>query len=405
MVSGYQMARNCRMKIAEDGRRPFISIVMPVFNNERLLPAAVNSVAGQTFSDWELIIINDGSTDGTSRVADSLAEKDRRIQVLHQANQGIYASYNTGYRLASGEYVFIVNSDDTINPGALQAIHDIAIVDHADIVLFNLSENLCDEDQNILKEDLYKHKNLLENPFSYHNREEVRRAWPYFLAKKLINHQCVYRENIYKAYAYGEQYYGEDVLYNQRIANAISSAAGTPYVVYNWFFYSGEAMNASSGKYYGYEHEMFNAFCMGNRKLLASWGIADSKAMEVIEKERLSLLTNEIRSYLSPQCCLTTEQKLEKILKDAADEVVYGCAVSSGRVEEWESRILSGLRELLVREPLRPDSPYYFVYELLDSLLRYEKDEVDFQKIERAIDHPYNPRHIGKTFFQKLNGK
>lgn len=382
--------------------RPFISIIMPVYNNERFLPIAVNSVRSQTFPDWELIIINDGSTDNTARVADGFAARDQRIRVIHQENHGIFGSYNIGYAAASGEYAFIVNSDDTINPDSLKEIHDIAIVDHADIVMFNLSENLCDEDQNILTADLYGHKNLLKEPFSCRGCEGVRKAWPYFLENKLINHQCVYRETIYKAYTYGKQYYGEDVLYNQRIANAVTSAAGTPYVVYNWFLYGVEAMNASSGKYHGYEHQMFNAFYTGNRDLFAGWGITDPKAMEVIEKERLRHLTNEIRSYLSPQCSLTAEEKIEKILADASDEIVYGCAERSGRVEEWESRILSGFRELLVKEPMSPESSCYFVYELLDSLLRYEKNDEDIQKIREAVYHQYNPRHIGKSFMEKL---
>lgn len=390
------------MEICLEKVRPFISIVMPVYNNERFLPAAVNSIRNQTFPDWELIVIDDGSTDNTARIADGFAAVDSRIRIIHQRNHGIFGSYNVGYRAALGEYVFIVNSDDTINPDSLREIHDIAVVDHADIVMFNLTENLCDENQVVQKADLYGHKTLLKEPFSFSNREEVRRAWPRFLAQKLINHQCVYRKNIYKVYSYQNRYYGEDVFYNQQIANAISSAAGTPYAVYNWFLYGDEAQNASAGKYYGYEHEMFNALYTGYRELLEGWGLTNPQTTEIIEKERLSNLTVEIRSYLSPQCALTAEKKIKKILEDASDEIVYGCAVRSGRVEEWESRILSGLRELIVEEPLKLESPYYFVYELLDSLLRYEKEAEDIQKIQAAVYHVYNPKHIGRSFSRKL---
>lgn len=390
------------MEIRSEKARPFISIVMPVYNNERLLPAAVNSVRTQTFPDWELIVIDDGSTDNTGRIADGFAALDSRIRVIHQKNHGIFGSYNVGYKAASGEYVLIVNSDDTINPDSLKEIHDIALVDHADIVMFNLAENRCDENQVILEADLYGHKNLLKEPFSLSGREEVRRAWPRFLAQKLINHQCVYRENIYKAYSYQNRYYGEDVFYNQQIANAITSAAGTPYVVYNWFLYDSEIQNTSAGKYYGYEHEMLNALYTGDRELLEGWGLTDPQTTEIIEKERLSKLTAEIRSYFSPQCVLTAEEKIKKILEDASDELVYGCAERSGRVEEWESRVLSGLRELLIKEPLSPESPYYFMYELLDSLLRYEKDDEDIRKIRAAVYHKRNPKHIGLSFLRKL---
>ena len=74
--------------------QPYFSIVMPVYNNEKLLPNAVNSIINQTFSDWELIIVDDGSTDNTPAVADSFAETDSRIRVIHQENQWIFRSYN-----------------------------------------------------------------------------------------------------------------------------------------------------------------------------------------------------------------------------------------------------------------------------------------------------------------------
>ena len=99
--------------------KPFISIIMPVYNNEKYLPSAVKSIIGQTFSDWELIIIDDGSTDRTPEIADRLAERDKRIRVIHQENQWIFKSFNNGYAAALGEYVLIVNSDDTIGAESL----------------------------------------------------------------------------------------------------------------------------------------------------------------------------------------------------------------------------------------------------------------------------------------------
>jgi glycosyltransferase involved in cell wall biosynthesis len=390
------------VEIRLERARPFISIVMPVYNNKKLLPNAVNSVRNQTFPDWELILINDGSTDGTAQLADSFAKADHRIRVIHQENRGIYQSFNIGYAAALGKYVLIVNSDDTINPDALREIYDIAIVDGADIVMFNLTESICDAEQNVLISDIYKHKNLLKKHFSYRSCEEIRRAWPYFLKWKLIGHQCVYRENIYKTYTYEGKYYGDDVLYNQRIATAITVAAGTPYPVYNFYRYECETMNASNGKYYGYEHKMFDEMYSGNQRLLLGWGVNDFGTMEIIAAERLSQLTLEIRSYLSPQCPLLVEEKIRKILEDASTKIVYGCAESINKIEEWESRILSGLRELLIKEPLNLESPYYFLYELLDNLLRYEKDEEDIQKIRAAVYHEKNPKHIGLSFLRKL---
>jgi len=382
--------------------QPFISVVMPVYNNERLLPNAVNSVIGQTFSDWELIIINDGSTDGTAQIADAFAGADERIRVIHQENQGIFPSYNTAYRLARGEYVFIVNSDDTINPDALRKIHDIAAIDQADIVMFNMVLHLCDEDQNITAEDPYHYANRLKKDFSCRGKEAIHKLWPALIRQGLINQQCVYRKNIYKAFCYQKKYYMDDVFYNQSIADTIVSAAGTSYIVYNYYRYPCEEMNASSGKYYGYEHKMFNEYYLGNKELFNKWGTFDFETANIIASERLTRLTIEIRSYSAPQCRLTTGEKVQRIFEDVSDAVMFDCVSRVDRIEEWESRVLSGIREILVKDPLPPDDSYYFVYELLDSLLRYEKDGEDLRRIRAAVYHIRNPRHIGIRFLQRL---
>lgn len=79
-----------------------ISIVMPVYNNERYFPLAVKSIIEQEYKDFELIIIDDGSTDRTAIIADEIAATDSRIRVIHQSNQWVYASFNRGIEAAKG---------------------------------------------------------------------------------------------------------------------------------------------------------------------------------------------------------------------------------------------------------------------------------------------------------------
>ena len=76
--------------------QPYFSIVMPVYNNEKLLPNAVNSIINQTFSDWELIIVDDGSTDNSSEICDEYARNDERIVVIHKENKGVSSARNKG---------------------------------------------------------------------------------------------------------------------------------------------------------------------------------------------------------------------------------------------------------------------------------------------------------------------
>ncbi len=382
--------------------KPFISIIMPVYNNEKYLPSAVKSIIGQTFSDWELIIIDDGSTDRTPEIADRLAERDKRIRVIHQENQWIFKSFNNGYAAALGEYVLIVNSDDTIGAESLERIHRAASADNADIVLFNLSINKCDQEQKVTAADIYHRKNALAQDFSLRGAGQVHAMWPEFMRKKLVGHQCVYKSSIAKSIKYRTDVYAADVFYNIQFADFVKAAAGTSYCVYNYFIYDNDGMNASVGKFYGYEHDMFNDLYTAQRDLFQRWGILSAENEDALSAERLNNLTNEIKSYLSPMCSMDIDRKIQSVFENASDRIIYECAARSGRTEEYESRILSGLRELMTAEIPSVHSPYYFVYELLDALLRYEKNDEDMKKIRTAVNHSKNPNSIGSSFYKKL---
>ena len=92
---------------------PKVSIIIPTYNRANLLPRAIKSVLSQTFKDFELIVINDGSTDNTEEVIKKFQKKDERIKyILHKDNKGEAAARNTGIRIAKGEYIASHDSDD-----------------------------------------------------------------------------------------------------------------------------------------------------------------------------------------------------------------------------------------------------------------------------------------------------
>lgn len=96
---------------------PTVSVVMPVYNVERYLAAAIDSVLAQTFTDLELILVDDGSTDGSSALC--AAYTDPRVRVIRQANRGLPGARNTGIRAATGAYIAILDSDDLWHPEKL----------------------------------------------------------------------------------------------------------------------------------------------------------------------------------------------------------------------------------------------------------------------------------------------
>ena len=102
-----------------------ISIIVPVYRTEAYLPACVQSIRDQSFPDWELILVDDGSPDGCGALCDQLADSDGRIRVIHQANGGVSRARNHGMEEARGELLAFVDSDDRIEPGYLAFLMDL----------------------------------------------------------------------------------------------------------------------------------------------------------------------------------------------------------------------------------------------------------------------------------------
>ena len=113
---------------------PLISIIMPVYNAGVLLHTAVESVLRQSFADFELLLVDDGSTDGSAALAHELAKKDGRIRVLEQPNAGICAARNLGLQHCRGQWFTFCDDDDAMLPHALETLLLLAKSTGADVV-------------------------------------------------------------------------------------------------------------------------------------------------------------------------------------------------------------------------------------------------------------------------------
>lgn len=101
---------------------PEISIIVPVYNVEQYLPAALDSLRAQTCPDWEAILVDDGSPDGCGALCDAAARQDARFRVIHQKNAGVGAARNAGLAAARGTYVQFLDSDDALEPQMVEVL-------------------------------------------------------------------------------------------------------------------------------------------------------------------------------------------------------------------------------------------------------------------------------------------
>ncbi|MGL4876269.1 MAG: glycosyltransferase [Clostridium sp.] len=151
---------------------PEISIIVPVYNVEKYLRRCIDSIINQTFKNFELILIDDGSTDNCLKICNEYAEKDDRIIVIHKNNEGCSVARNKGLKIAIGKYIGFVDSDDTIEPTMYEE-------------MFNLIEKYESTD---LVECGFIFKNLIKQKESIILKEKYSpTVWSKLFKKKLIN--------------------------------------------------------------------------------------------------------------------------------------------------------------------------------------------------------------------------
>lgn len=126
---------------------PLVSVIVPVYNVEKYLACCLDSIIGQTHQNLEIILINDGSTDSSGEICQQYAEKDPRVRVLTQKNQGLSAARNTGLDYMTGEYIVFVDSDDYIAPGMVEILLSQILVQGVPLAVCSYLK-VADDDDN-----------------------------------------------------------------------------------------------------------------------------------------------------------------------------------------------------------------------------------------------------------------
>src|SRR5690625_2953673 len=126
-------------------KRPTISIIVPVYNLEAHLGKCLNSILNQTFTDFEVIIVNDGSTDKSGAICDEYVTKDKRIKVVHQGKKGVSAARNAGIKRATGDFIGFVDGDDYIDKRMYEKLYQACIKTRSSISICKLGREIDSE--------------------------------------------------------------------------------------------------------------------------------------------------------------------------------------------------------------------------------------------------------------------
>lgn len=169
-------------------KKPLISVIIPVYNVFPYLKPCVESVLKQTYSNLEIILVDDGSTDQSGALCDEFAETDQRIRVLHCENGGLSVARNRGLEIMTGEYVAFVDSDDFITEEYLQILYDRLLQDDTDMAVAGY-QKFSDGKMPAMNDDSQKHW--------LYNQEQMKEL---MLSRKLpmYTHGKLYRAELFK---------------------------------------------------------------------------------------------------------------------------------------------------------------------------------------------------------------
>lgn len=202
---------------------PSISVIVPVYQAEQCLPACVESVLAQTFFNWELLLVDDGCTDGSPALCDGYAARNDRVRVFHQRNGGVSAARNTGLREARGEFIAFLDADDQLEPRALETLWsmlessgaDTAGCAHLNVTPGGTSPEL------LLPAGLYDHQGILDHVVYPLLGDRLRAPvfngfiWRYLFSGELLRR---YRITFSGAYLEDELFLMEYFCYAQKLA-------------------------------------------------------------------------------------------------------------------------------------------------------------------------------------------
>ena len=121
---------------------PSLSIIVPVYQAREYLEKCIKSILGQSFSDIELILVDDGSNDGSEKICNDFAQKDKRVKIIRQENQGVSSARNTGLDYATGEYIAFVDADDWVESNIFQESMEVIRKSKADILCHGFMKDI-----------------------------------------------------------------------------------------------------------------------------------------------------------------------------------------------------------------------------------------------------------------------
>ena len=317
-----------------------ITVIVPVYNTEKYLISCVNSILSQSYQNMEIILVEDGATDGSPLLCDELASRNDKVRVIHKTNGGLSSARNAGLDDAKGEYVCFIDSDDYVTKDYISTLYELITVHNTDLAKIDYAEVTSDE---------YFEKSVNSHPKLYRNGE-VEKA---YLELK-VDSACVfmYRRELIGSTRFIVGKTSEDIPFNFEIFRKAKSFVYLPVKKYCYYYNQGSISNGPLKKhmmnYLYFREEIYQYYlkqndsylvndaevlyaraAMGLLSRMALFGISDDLDEKTQHKQLRKILLDHKKSFFSSRMI-----PISRKLLGFAGLYAYGLLKMIGRIKK-----------------------------------------------------------------------
>lgn len=286
-----------------------VSIIVPIYNCEKYLDRCIRSILGQTFTNIEVLLINDGSTDKSYHICKEFELQDNRIRVYHQENAGPSSARNVGIKNSTGEYIMFVDADDYIESSMVEELFEKAISERAEFVMCGMTIDTYNSNQylissvniNLLPRTVVGNTNLPSNIIDLVESEKINGPCCKLIKADIIRDNSI----LMPAHIYLQ----EDLYFNLRVLEYVNVFT----VIEGCFYHYNKGLGESvTTRYYSNKFEMTNEV----HSLLMNFYNLRCKDITIIKRIMYIYIKNIYAALINlchPNCPLTRMEKLEYI--------------------------------------------------------------------------------------------
>lgn len=286
-----------------------VSVIMPVYNVEKYVGKAIESILNQTLSEFEFLIVDDGTPDHSGEICDSYAEKDERIQVIHKENGGAPSARNAAIELAKGQYMYFMDSDDWAEPTMLEDMYRLAEQHKAQLVVAGFFIDTYYSDTE------YRTDNFLTMDAVYSTAGEFRAN-----AYKLFDKNLLYTpwNKLYSSEYIMEhnlrfpKTFWDDFPFNLSVVENLERVVVTSAQYYHFMRARAESETAA------YRPEMYQKREEEHGWLIAlykKWGVMNPQTKEMLARRYIERFIGCVENLTNPKCDLTYKGKRKEVKK------------------------------------------------------------------------------------------